>query len=73
MASWEENEGAPLRSVALLPTSSRMDLATLLIPSLTNPLRAVSGWLDKAEAFAAEAGRPPMGCLPCVSRPTCSR
>ena len=33
-----------------------MQLTTLLIASLLNQLRAVSGWLDKAEAFAAERG-----------------
>jgi uncharacterized protein len=31
-----------------------MRLTTLLIPTLTNQVRALSGWLDKAEAFAAE-------------------
>ena len=31
-----------------------MRLTDLLIVSLTNQLRAVSGWLDKAEAFASE-------------------
>lgn len=30
-----------------------MKLTALLIPSLVNQLGAVSGWLDKAEAFAA--------------------
>ena len=34
-----------------------MTLTQLLIPSLANILRAVSGWLDKAEAFASEGGR----------------
>lgn len=33
-----------------------MNLTALLIPALTNQLRAVSGWLDKAEAFAAGRG-----------------
>lgn len=33
-----------------------MNLTPLLIAPLTNQLRAVAGWLDKAEAFAA--GRP---------------
>lgn len=33
-----------------------MNLTALLIASLSNQLNAVSGWLDKAEAFAA--GRP---------------
>ena len=33
-----------------------MRLTALLVPTLLNTLRAVSGWLDKAEAFAAERG-----------------
>jgi hypothetical protein len=33
-----------------------MNLTDLLVPSLLNPLRAVSGWLDKAGGFAAERG-----------------
>lgn len=33
-----------------------MNLTTLLVASLANQLRAVSGWLDKAEGFAAERG-----------------
>src|SRR5687767_2503049 len=33
-----------------------MRLTDLLIPTLTNQLRALSGWLDKAEAFARERG-----------------
>ena len=36
-----------------------MHLTELLIPSLANQLSAVSGWLDKAEAFAAERGEQP--------------
>ena len=36
-----------------------MHLTSLLIPSLSNLLQAVSGWLDKAEAFAAERGEKP--------------
>ncbi|MEA3009565.1 MAG: uncharacterized protein QOJ91_1257 [Sphingomonadales bacterium] len=31
-----------------------MDFTALLVASLANQLAAVSGWLDKAEAFAAE-------------------
>lgn len=40
-----------------------MNLTTLLIRSLSNQLLAVSGWLDKAEAFAAERGESPDGLL----------
>jgi hypothetical protein len=40
-----------------------MHLTTLLIPTLTNQLRALSGWLDKAEAFAAERGESPDALL----------
>jgi hypothetical protein len=36
-----------------------MNLTALLIPTLTNQLRALSGWLDKAEAFAAARGENP--------------
>ena len=36
-----------------------MKLTALLVPSLANQLNAVSGWLDKAEAFAAERGEQP--------------
>jgi hypothetical protein len=36
-----------------------MQLTSLLIPTLANQLRAVSGWLDKAEAFAAKRGDSP--------------
>ena len=41
----------------------RMHLTALLVPSLSNQLRALSGWLDKAEAFAAERGESPDGLL----------
>jgi hypothetical protein len=41
----------------LPPTSGCMDLTSLLIPSLSNQLHALTGWLDKTEAFAAERGR----------------
>ncbi len=40
-----------------------MQLTSLLVPTLSNQLRAVSGWLDKAEAFAAERGESPDGLL----------
>jgi uncharacterized protein len=40
-----------------------MNLTALLIPTLTHQLRAVSGWLDKAEAFSAERGEAPEGLL----------
>lgn len=33
-----------------------MQLTALLIPTLSNQLGAVSGWLDKAETFTAERG-----------------
>jgi hypothetical protein len=33
-----------------------MHMTSLLVATFTNQLRAVSGWLDKAEAFAAERG-----------------
>jgi hypothetical protein len=36
-----------------------MQLTELLIPTLSNALSAVSGWLDKAEAFATERGESP--------------
>jgi uncharacterized protein len=36
-----------------------MQLTSFLIRSLSNQLLAVSGWLDKAEAFAAERGEAP--------------
>jgi hypothetical protein len=36
-----------------------MQLTAILIPSLINQLQALSGWLDKAEAFAAERGEEP--------------
>jgi hypothetical protein len=41
-----------------------MNLTALLIPSITNQLGAVAGWLDKAEAFAAERGTSPGDLLP---------
>jgi hypothetical protein len=37
-----------------LPKSARMRLTSLLLPSLSNQVHAVSAWLDKAEGFAAE-------------------
>ncbi len=40
-----------------------MQLTSLLVPTLSNQLRAVSGWLDKAEAFAAERKESPDGLL----------
>ena len=40
-----------------------MTLTALLIPTLTNQLRALLGWLDKAEAFAAERGEGPDALL----------
>ena len=40
-----------------------MHLTTILVPSLSNQLRAVSDWLDKAEAFAMERGESPEGLL----------
>jgi len=36
-----------------------MHLTELLIPTLSNQLRALSGWLDKAEALALERGAAP--------------
>jgi hypothetical protein len=36
-----------------------MNLTALLIPTLTNQITALSGWLDKAEQFAAERGTKP--------------
>ena len=36
-----------------------MTLTALLVPSLSNQLRALSGWLDKAEAFAASRNESP--------------
>ncbi len=45
------------------PTGKIMNLTALLIPSLTNQLRAVSGWLDKAEEFAAGRGEAPDALL----------
>jgi hypothetical protein len=40
-----------------------MHLTQLLVPTLTNQLTALTGWLDKAEAFAAERGESPDGLL----------
>ncbi|HZG07589.1 MAG TPA: DUF1993 domain-containing protein [Allosphingosinicella sp.] len=40
-----------------------MHLTALLIPTLSNQLLALSGWLDKAEAFAAERGESPDALL----------
>jgi hypothetical protein len=40
-----------------------MNLTALLVPALTNQLRALSGWLDKAEAFAAAREENPDGLL----------
>ena len=40
-----------------------MRLTDLLVPALANQLRAVSGWLDKAEASAAERGDDPDALL----------
>ena len=36
-----------------------MNLTALLVPAVSNQLRALSGWLDKAEAFSAERGQAP--------------
>lgn len=40
-----------------------MHLTNLLVPALSNQLGALSGWLDKAEAFAAERGESPNALL----------
>ncbi len=40
-----------------------MHLTQLLIPTLTSQLRALSGWLDKAEAFAASRNESPDALL----------
>jgi hypothetical protein len=40
-----------------------MNFTALLVTSLANQLSAVSGWLDKAEAFAAERPGGPDGLL----------
>jgi hypothetical protein len=34
-----------------------MQLTSLLVPALTHQVRAVSGWLDKAETFASDQGQ----------------
>jgi uncharacterized protein len=41
-----------------------MKLTALLVQNLANQLHAVGGWLDKAEAFAAERGDAPDALLP---------
>ena len=41
-----------------------MNLTAFLVPTLSNHLHAVSGWLDKAEAFATDRGESPEGLLP---------
>lgn len=53
----------------LAPTSiaaqnDLMQLTSLLVPTLSNHLRALSGWLDKAEAFCAARGDEPDALLP---------
>ena len=40
-----------------------MNLTGLLVPTLSNQLHALTGWLDKAEAFAASRGESPDGLL----------
>lgn len=40
-----------------------MRLSDLLLPTLTNQISALSGWLDKVETFAAEQGERPDGLL----------
>jgi hypothetical protein len=40
-----------------------MQPTALLIPTLSNQLQAVSGWLDKAEAFASARGESPDALL----------
>ena len=40
-----------------------MQLTSLLVPTLSNQLRAIAGWLDKAAAFAAKRGESPDGLL----------
>ncbi len=40
-----------------------MHLTPLLVGSLSNQLHALTGWLDKAQAFAAERGQSPDGLL----------
>lgn len=40
-----------------------MTLTALLIPTLTNQLRALAGWLDKGEAFAEGRGESGEGLL----------
>lgn len=36
-----------------------MNLTALLVPAIVNQLDAIAGWLDKADAFAAEQGKSP--------------
>lgn len=40
-----------------------MHLTSLLVPTLSNQLQALSGWLDKAEVFARVRGESPDGLL----------
>ena len=40
-----------------------MNLTAILVPALANQLHAVSGWLDKAESFAAGRGESPDALL----------
>ena len=40
-----------------------MHLTALLVPTISNQLRALSGWLQKAEALATERGESPDGLL----------
>lgn len=40
-----------------------MNITAFLVPALANQLRAVSGWLDKAEAFASSRGESPDSLL----------
>ena len=40
-----------------------MQLTSLIVPALSNQLSAVSAWLDKAAAFAAERGEDPEALL----------
>ena len=43
--------------------SGAMHLTSLLVPTFSNQLRALSGWLDKAEAFSAGRGESPDALL----------
>lgn len=40
-----------------------MNLTALLVPTLSNQLNAVNGWLEKAQMFAAQRGETPDGLL----------